>query len=153
MIPIRPGGVPLHPALVHFPIACWTAALGLELLALATGDAGWWRAGAVALAAGSLTGLAAMAAGLLEYAALAERPRLARLAERHMLLAGLAWTCFTADWLWRQSLAAPGPPAVPWPALGLLALSGGGFVLLVAAGHAGARLVYRHGVGIEEERS
>lgn len=141
--------MPLHPALVHFPVAFWSAALGLEVLALLTGGPAWWRAAELGLALGSLTGLAAMAAGLPEYAAVKGDEIVQRTAERHVLLAGLAWTCFTGDLLWRQGLDRAVPPA-PWPALGLLALSSAGFVFLLATGHVGARLVYRHGVGVKE---
>lgn len=144
---LRPGGVPFHPALVHFPIACWTGALLMELAALGGAGAGWWEAARLALAAGTVTGLLAAAAGFLEYAATARDPGVARLVERHLVLAGLAWTCFTANWLWRVALPGAALPDAPWPAFGLLGLSLSGFGLLLAAGHAGARLVYVHGVG------
>lgn len=144
---LRPGGVPLHPALVHFPVAFWTSALLLDGAALALGRPEPWHAARLALAAGSLTGLAGMAAGFLEYLALARSPQ-AGLVERHAVLAGTAWTLFTFNWIWRIS-AGSVPEAGSWTMLGYPACSAAGFLLLLAAGHAGARLVYRHGVGVE----
>lgn len=147
MRPLRPGGVPLHAALVHFPVAFWTAALAMEIAATAGAGGTWWRLATLALAAGSVTGLLAAGAGFLEYAVVARRPALAKPVERHMILAGLAWTCFTANWLWRAALTAPVQPGPAWPAVGLVGLSVAGFVLLLLAGHAGGRLVYVHGIG------
>lgn len=147
MKPLRPGGVPLHPAVVHFPVAFWTAALALDGAAYFTGRADLWEAARLALAAGAVTGLAAMATGLWEYLAVSRTAR-ASLIERHALLAGLAWTVFTFNWLWRV-----GDGTVPgdgsWSLLGYPGCSAAGFLCLLAAGHAGARLVYRHGVGLE----
>lgn len=144
---LRPGGVPLHPALVHFPVAFWAAAPALDVAALALDRAGLWHYARLALAAGSITALAAMAAGFPEYLA-AARDRRARLIERHTVLAGLAWGLFTFNWLWRES-AGVTPGNGSWLGLAYAGLSVLGLLLLVAAGHAGARLVYVHGVGTE----
>lgn len=142
---LRPGGVPLHPALVHFPVAFWTAALALDGAALATGRPEFWQGARLALAAGSLTGLAALAAGMLEYLALARTEHAARI-ERHALLAGIAWAIFTFGWLWRE-VGAIVPGNASWLAPGYTGCSAVGFIFLLVAGHAGARLVYGHGVG------
>lgn len=147
---LRPGGVPLHPALVHFPVACWTAALALDGAAIVTTRPELWQAARLTLAAGSVTGVAAAAAGLLEYLAVAH-DALAGRVERHALLAGLAWSMFTFNWLWRESAGAV-PADGSWLLAAYPACSAAGFLALLAAGHAGARLVYHHGVGIEGDR-
>ena len=124
----------------------------MELAGLAGAGAGWWQAARLALAAGSVSGLIAAGAGFLEYAVVARQPALAGPVERHMILAALAWTCFTANWLWREALSPTVTPGPGWPAPALAGLSLLGFVLLLLAGHAGARLVYVHGLGQERDR-
>lgn len=142
---LRPGGVPLHPALVHFPVAFWTAAPALDGAALALGRVELWLCARLALAAGSITALAAMATGFVEYLA-AARDQRAGLIERHAALAGLAWGLFTCNWLWRES-AGVVPEDGSWFGVAYAGLSVMGLLLLLTAGHAGAQLVYTHGVG------
>lgn len=135
MRPLRIHGLPLHPLLVHFPVAAWTAATGLALAApleLATGIP---RLAAHVNAFGILTGALAMLAGLLELAGLPPQPALRDAVARHMLLACSAWLAFVVMWVLQVralEVAAAGAGAV-------------GLALLVAAGHAGARVVYHHG--------
>jgi uncharacterized membrane protein len=57
---------PLHPALVHFPIACWTAVPVMDALHLVLRDPLWWRCSYWLLAIGIVSGLAAMALGLFD---------------------------------------------------------------------------------------
>lgn len=132
---------PVHPALVHFPVACWSLATFADFASLRLGQPAWWLAG-VLLAIGLATALAAMLAGLFEYARIAEgNPALAD-ARRHMLLAMVAWAFYAASLLLRldgATLLAPG-----WPAL---VTGAAGFFCLCAAGWLGGKLVYRHGIG------
>lgn len=135
MTPIRIHGLPLHPLLVHFPVAAWTVATGLALmvpLELGTGIA---RLAVHANVFGIVTGGLAMLAGLLELAALPPQPALRDAVARHLLLACAAWLVFIVMWV--LQLKAPAPAAAGAGAVG--------FVLLMAAGHAGARIVYHHG--------
>ena len=62
---------PLHPALVHFPVACWSLATFADLASLRLGEPAWRLAGMM-LAIGTLSALAAMGAGLFEFARIAE---------------------------------------------------------------------------------
>lgn len=135
MRPLRIHGLPLHPLLVHFPVAAWTAATGLALAAPLELAAGIPRLAAHVNAVGILTGALAMLAGLLELAGLPPRPALRDAVARHMLLACSAWLAFVVMWVLQVralEVAAAGAGAV-------------GLALLVAAGHAGARVVYHHG--------
>lgn len=144
---LRPVGVPLHPALVHFPVAFWTAAPALDVAALALGRIELWHNARLALAAGSVTALAAMATGFFEYL-VAGRDQRASLIERHAVLASTAWGLFTFNWLWRES-AGVIPEDGSRLGVAYAGFSIMGILLLLAAGHAGARLVYVHGVGTE----
>jgi uncharacterized membrane protein len=132
---------PLHPALVHFPVACWSLATIADLASPWLGQPAWWLAG-VLLAIGTVTALAAMGAGLYEFARIPEgNPGLAD-ARRHMLLAMAAWTLYAASLLLRLQGTTLVAPA--WPAL---AASVAGFLCLGTAGWLGGKLVYRHRIG------
>lgn len=132
---------PLHPALVHFPVACWSLATAADFASPWLGRPAWWLGG-VLLAIGLAVGLAAMAAGLYEYARIAEgSPALAD-ANRHMLAAMAAWMLYAASlWLRLDGIALAAPS---WPAL---AADAAGFACLGVAGWLGGRLVYHHHVG------
>lgn len=138
-------GHPLHPALVHFPIACWSLATIADLASLQWGEPAWKLAGAL-LAIGTLAALAAMAGGFLELAKLdADHPAM-RDANRHMLLAMTAWSLYAASLFLRldgMTLLRPDPVDI--------GLGVAGFGVLAVAGWFGGKLVYRHGVGVERQ--
>jgi uncharacterized membrane protein len=132
---------PLHPAVVHFPVACWSLATFADLASLWLGRPAWWLAG-VLLAIGTLTALAAMATGLIEFVRIEAGSPALRDANRHMLLVMAAWLLYAGSLFLRlrgATLIAPG-----WPALGT---GIAGFLCLCAAGWMGGKLVYQHGIG------
>jgi len=131
---------PLHPALVHFPVACWTMATGTDFAGLWLGESAWqWSAGL--LTVGSAIAMFAMAAGLLELARIPEGQAM-RDAYLHMAAMLIAFILFTASLLLRLDDLQPLAP--DWIAL---LLDAAGFIFLVAGGWLGAKLVYHHGVG------
>ena len=134
---------PLHPALVHFPIACWTAVPVLDLLYLMLHAPLWWRCSYWVLAIGNVMALAAMAAGLFDLLRLPRDHPGQRPAQRHMLLMASAWTLFLFDLLLRSPQQLPSV-TMGWAAL---ALSVVGFAVLLVGAWTGAELVYKHGVG------
>lgn len=139
---MRLFGHPVHPMLVHLPIALWTLGTGCDGLTLAGVHPAWPLSG-LCLALGLVLALPAMAAGLLDFASLPERA--VATATRHMILMGLAWSAYLAALLLRSDgwavRAEPAPLAM---AAGLA-----GFLLLVAGAAHGGQLVYRLGVGVE----
>ncbi len=64
---------PLHPALVHFPIACWSLAVVSDFASLWLGESAWRWSGGL-LAVGCVVALAAMLAGLMEFSRIPEGP-------------------------------------------------------------------------------
>ena len=138
----RLGGHPLHPALVHFPVACWTAAPALDALYLVWSNPACWQAAFWCTAAGVAMALLAMAAGFMDLMALpAEHPAQGT-AQAHMLLVGSAWCVFVIALVVcpRQAPSIAGA----WLGLGLSLM---GFTLLAAGAYAGAKLVYDFGIG------
>ena len=140
---LRLGGHPLHPALVHFPVACWTAAPVLDLAYLLTQNPAWWQAGFWCLLVGTAMGVLAMCAGLIDLFSLPGGHPGEAVGQRHMLLMGSAWCVFVVDILLRRPDRLPSPIQA-WGAFGL---SAAGFLLLAVGAYAGARLVYDFGVG------
>ena len=131
-------GHPLHPAIVHFPIAAWTAVVVTDALFVALSDPIWWRVSEWLLIIGVVTALAAMTAGFIDLVSLPTGQTAQLRALRHMYFMSSAWTIYLLDLLVRLT-AIPG-----W--LGL-AISAVGFLTLLAGTHFGAQLVYDLGVG------
>lgn len=131
---------PLHPALVHFPVACWTLATATDFASLWLGEAAWqWSAGL--LTVGCALALLAMLAGLVEMARVPEGAAL-RDAYLHMGAMLTALTLYGTRLLLRLDGLQPLAPDT----LTLL-LDGAGFIALAVGGWLGGRLVYGHGVG------
>lgn len=134
---------PLHPALVHFPVACWTLATAADVAGLLLDGPDPWRLALALLAIGCAFGALAAAAGFLELLKLpAEHPAFA-LANAHMGLALLTWCLYSASLFLRLHGGLAWPPGTP-----ALALSGAGLLGLLATGWLGGRLVYGHAVGM-----
>ncbi len=133
---------PLHPALVHFPIACWSLATIADLASLAWGKPAWMLAG-VLLAIGTLTAIAAMATGFIELLKLDADDPASRDVNRHMLLVMVAWSVYaTSLFLRLQGMTLTQPGAIE------LGLSVVGFLFLCIAGWFGGKLVYGYGLGV-----
>ncbi|WP_323017329.1 DUF2231 domain-containing protein [Castellaniella sp.] len=131
---------PLHPALVHFPIACWSLAVVSDFASPWVGEAAW-RWSAILLAIGCTMALAAMMAGLMELSRIPDGPAL-RDTYWHMGIMLTAFILFTARLLTgldQLQALAPG-----WLAL---LLDATGFIALAIGGWLGGRLVYGHGIG------
>jgi uncharacterized membrane protein len=134
---------PVHPALVHFPIAFWLGASACDLIAMRTGEALWWTLSQHAIAAGLIMGTLALGAGVLELW-LRPLPRAAlRWVAAHATFMSVALLCFMVS----LSLRAATPP--PGAALALSFL---GSAIVLAGGFCGGTLVYRFGVGVSQGR-
>ena len=138
---------PLHPALVHFPIACWSLATAADVASLWWGKPAWMLAG-VLLALGTLIALAAMATGFIELMKVGAEHPATRDLNRHLLLMLSAWCLYaTSLFLRLQGTRLTQPDIVD------LSLSVVGFVVLGIGGWFGGKLVYVHGVGVEKHPS
>jgi uncharacterized membrane protein len=135
---LRFFGVPLHPLLVHFPIAFWIMAPALDTAALSAGLEPWWTLALAATVLGLVTGAIAIAVGLLEYI----QPSLAgidtRLAARHGVRTTLSWLVFAA-----RLAAALSLPLRQWTVALCLLLDLLGTGLLAQGVYLGTRQVYQ----------
>jgi len=134
---------PLHPALVHFPIACWSMATIADLAGLTHhGGDSLRRFAAVVIAIGVVTALAAMTTGLFELIRLGDSHPAEADVQRHLGWALAAFSAYAASLYLRVhgwQPIAPGNAA--------LALSVLGFACLGVAGWLGGKLVYTHRLG------
>lgn len=133
---------PLHPALVHFPVACWSLTTIADLASLVWGEPAW-RFAAVVLLVGIAFSIPAMLAGFLELARLAPDSPAIKDVNRHMVAVLCALSCYTVSLFLRLDgthLIAPGYLAI--------AFSVAGFVCLAVAGWLGGKLVYGHRLGV-----
>lgn len=131
---------PLHPALVHFPIACWSLAVIADFASLWFGEAAWRWSGGL-LAVGCTIALAAMLAGLMELPRVPEGPAM-RDTYLHMTAMLIAFALFATRLLLRLDHLQPLAPDTT-----SLLLDAGGFLALAIGGWLGGRLVYGHGIG------
>lgn len=135
---------PLHPMLVHFPVACWSLASLGDFASQVRGEAfgiGLWPMSSLLLALGCTAAVPAMLAGLLEFARVPEGAPL-RDAWCHMGAVMAAFVLYLASLLLR--LDGAGLHAAGVAALGS---SAAGFCGLVVGGWFGGKLVYGHCVG------
>lgn len=135
------GGVPLHPLLVHFPVATWTLALISDLAFVVAPSPFLWLTSLWLLWTGVAVGAVAIASGMSEFLALRANATAVPWMLKHARLVGVAWLLFAVDAVLRRPAL---PEATPWLPVGLTIV---GFVLLAWGGHVGARMVYRWGVG------
>jgi len=140
---LRLGGHPLHPALVHFPVACWTATPVLDAVYLLTRSPAWWQAGFWCLALGVGMGLLAMCAGFMDLMAIPGSHPAEASAQRHMLLMGSAWSVFVIALVLHPLRGLPSSLQA-WTDFGLTSF---GFAMLGLGAYAGAKLVYDFGIG------
>jgi len=136
-------GHPLHPAVVHFPIALLLSATAADLAWL-TGLTQDTHVGAVMMAGGLAMGLVAMVAGMVDFARLDDAvvPHVLR----HIGAVGMAWLGYSiALYLRRESLFGDGPIGTP-----AIAVSVTSALLLSLGGWLGGRLVYSFGAGVSK---
>lgn len=134
-------GHPLHPAVVHFPIALLLSATAADVARVAglTADV---RIAAILMAGGLAMGVVAMMFGMIDFTKLDQAvvPR----ALEHMAAVGLAWLGYgVALYLRREVLS--GSTDVSMTSIAASVVSA---AILALGGFLGGRLVYTFGAGV-----
>lgn len=131
---------PLHPAIVHFPIACWSLAVTADFAGLWFGEAAWRWSGGL-LIVGCIMGLVALLAGMIELGRVPEGEAM-RVAYWHMTAMLAACLLFSSRlWLRLEGSRLLEPNIIS------LLLDAAGFFWLVVGGWLGGKLVYYYGIG------
>jgi uncharacterized membrane protein len=139
------GRHPIHPMLVPFPIGLLIAALGSDLGHWITGDAFWARASLWLVGTGAVAGLAAGAAGLVDFMTI-RTVRELRAAWIHFLGNLVAIALAAVSWIMR--LPDPVEAVLPGGLLLSLIIA----VILGVTGWYGGELSYRYRVGVIRDR-
>ena len=135
-------GHPLHPAVVHFPIALLLSATAADVVRVAglTDDV---HIAAVLMAGGLIMGLVAMAAGLIDFVKLDES--VVPHAMRHVVAVGTAWVGYAiALYLRRDALTGGTDVSSASTALSIVSA-----LVLALGGWLGGRLVYTFAANVE----
>ncbi|MGM0570529.1 DUF2231 domain-containing protein [Marinobacter sp.] len=139
-------GHPIHPMLIHFPVAALLGLIGTDIGYAISGDAFWARAGTWLAAIGMLGGWFSGAIGLLDLVLVKAIRRLV-IAWCHGIMAVMLLSLATLNWLLRLGDAQA--LIVPW-GLYVSLLSG---VMISITSFLGGQLVYDHAVGVASEKS
>lgn len=136
------AGHPLHPLLIHFPVAALIGLLGTDLGYLLTADPFWDRAGLWLVGVGALCGWAASVLGTIDLLTVANVRRLIN-SWCHALVAVMMLSLASLNWLLRFNHGAD--IILPWG----LFLSFLTAAMIALTGFLGGRLVYEHAVGVD----
>lgn len=131
---------PIHPALVHFPVAFWSLASVLDGLAW-TGVTQHTVLAWYCHILGSVMAVPVILTGWLEFTKLEEQ--VVAPATRHMMFMCSAWIFYLVALFSRTTHFVP----VPNPSAISYSFSLCGFLLLMLGGWQGGELVYRYGAG------
>lgn len=139
-------GHPIHPMVIHFPVAALLGLIGTDIAYLLSGDFFWARAGVWLAGIGVLGGWISGTIGMLDLIIVEQIRRLIT-AWCHAILAVMLLSVATLNWLSR--LGSPEALILPW---GLyMSLLGG--LLITLASFLGGQLVYDHAVGVSPEKT
>ncbi|HDZ45683.1 hypothetical protein LCGC14_0097970 [marine sediment metagenome] len=135
------AGHPLHPVMIHFPVAALMALVASDLAFWYTSDPFWMRTGLWLAGVGAFGGWIASVAGIID---LVTVKRIRRLITgwSHAIVAVVMLSLASFNWLLRLN----DPSAImPW-GLTVSLITGG---LIALAGWLGGQLVYEHAVGVD----
>lgn len=135
------AGHPLHPVMIHFPVAALIALVASDLGYLYSGDPFWSRASLWLAGVGAFGGWVASVAGIIDLVTVKGIRRLIT-GWCHAIIAVMMLSLASLNWLWRL-----GDPSdmLPWGlVLSLLTAA-----MIALAGWLGGQLVYEHAVGVD----
>jgi uncharacterized membrane protein len=138
-------GDPIHPAIVHFPIAFLIGGTVMDVCGIVYDCPPWWTGATYALIAGGIvTALVAAIPGFIDYFFTVPPATLAkRRATRHMIVNLVAVVFFAA------ALFLRGDPEIQ-PEHVLVAVEAVGALLIMYSGWLGGRLVSKDHIGVED---
>ncbi|SDL47683.1 DUF2231 domain-containing protein [Pseudomonas indica] len=136
------GGHPLHPMLIHFPVAALIGLVGADCAYLFSGDPFWARAALWLAGVGAGGGWIASSMGLIDLL-FVRRIRQKITAWCHAIIAVMMLSLASLNWLLRYREDADS--VEPW-GLYLSLLTA---LLIALASWLGGRLVYEHAVGVD----
>jgi uncharacterized membrane protein len=138
-------GHPLHPILVHMPMALWPAALVFDLLSLAgIGGNIMVRTSLLAIGVGLAVALLAVPTGIVDWSGIKPAKPAWKIGLWHMVLNAVVLILFAINFVLRLGTyrAASSISGAP------LALSIVGTLVLFVSAYLGGRMVYAYGINV-----
>jgi len=138
-------GHPLHPLLVHVPMALWPAALLFDLLSRAGfGGNAMVRTSFFAIGLGLAVALLAVPTGIVDWSGIKREKPAWKIGLWHMLLNAVVLILFAINFTlrlgnYREAALVPVAPLV---------LSIAGTLVLVVSAYLGGRMVYAYGINV-----
>ena len=144
---------PFHPALVHFPVACWVLSHPADLAALTdmaflVFGLDWWAVASLLVWTGVITALPAMAVGIYDFMQLPDADGLMQSSYKHIGFVSSAWMAYLASGYIRLDDNLALAPAGMLPAI----VSGFGVICLCIGGWYGGKMVYKYHLGTSAGR-
>jgi uncharacterized membrane protein len=144
---VKIAGHPLHPMLVAFPVAFYTATLVCYIVYSSNKDPFWFKVALTANIAGAVMAAVAALPGFIDWLNIPRDSRAKKTGLFHMMCNVLALVCFAVT----AFLQCPKWGDVN-PELGIaIPLTAVGFILTMVAGFLGWTLVQKHHVGVDIE--
>lgn len=139
-------GHPVHPMLVPFPIAFYTATLVCSIVYASNGNTFWFRVAFVANCAGILMAIIAILPGLIDWLSIPELSDAKATGLKHMVANIFSLGFFLANAAVNYTkISDPHPPVQ-----GAIMLTTFGFLIMLYAGFKGWKLVQTHHIGIDK---
>ena len=136
------GSHPIHPMLIPFPIVCFIGVLVTDIVFLSNHDPGWATASRYLLAIGLAMAALAAVAGLTDF--VGDKRIQSADAIKHMIANVTAVVLQVVNLIVRLHSNAP------IARVGII-LSAIVVLILLYSGWKGGDLLYRHGIGVEDE--
>ncbi|MCH8927422.1 MAG: hypothetical protein IIB39_01760 [Candidatus Marinimicrobia bacterium] len=143
------SGIPLHPQIVHFPIALITVSFLIDLVGVITGSKKWTQFGGILLSLAVFSSLIALLTGQSSEQSLKPMSDILHEAvEEHEGMATRVFFFFLIIAVLRGWLQLKGI-FNSWKQWGYVILAGAGVILILRVGQLGGTLVYKHGAGVQ----
>lgn len=137
-------GHPIHAMLIVFPLGLLATAVAFDIVGLAGGDAEWFRISFWMIAAGVIGGLLAAVFGLVDLLGIPAGTRAQKIGLLHGSGNVVVVLLFIVSWFLRR-------PEPQNPPTGALVLSFVAVGLALITGWLGGELVYRLGIGVDQD--
>lgn len=140
-------GHPVHPMLVHFPTALFTAGFMFDLAGKILGNPSFYSASFYVILLGLAVGVLAGLFGLVDYIKLVKRPEVFKRANWHAGIQFLVITIFGAI----AGVKFQSFPDFQGVSAGQLSVMGLGVALMLVGNYLGGELVFKYKVGFDEQ--
>jgi uncharacterized membrane protein len=141
------AGEPIHPMLVHYPIALWTTSVITDLIFYFNRNSSLVLISKFLIAAGIIGAIFAAIPGLLDWTGITE-PAAKTIGTRHLILNVFALILFGVSLYLRMKNY--GAPVVGFHLKVPFAVSLVGWLLMAISASLGGKLVYEHRMGVKE---